>query len=244
MTVINESSLIFGEDIKIIKHLSIKNAKLSEIREFGLDLYEKYINVICLIPYDIAYSLWADKKIWYEDITAWDLFIYSYAESDLYKEALEWFTGKSFSFVDGDKPYLYYECNGESVILDEGIFTYISAAIRSINYAPETKKVTNYTNRKSEFTYLKRQHEKMIKSLKKNKKPTISLWSIVSALAWDKCINPNILLDYEVSKIYEGYLRTKSKEDYNQTIAGIYAGNIDGSKIDMEKINWSRILSV
>jgi hypothetical protein len=69
-----------------------------------------------------------------------------------------------------------------------------------------------------------------------------ALLSILSSIAWKNKLYINNLLDYTVSQIYDGYFRINNIDNYDKTMYGIYSGNIDGSNIDMEKLNWSKVL--
>jgi len=67
---IDESLLLFGDDIFIGNGIFVKNPKIKDVKALskdskisGFKIYENYINILCLEPVDIADILWIDNNI-------------------------------------------------------------------------------------------------------------------------------------------------------------------------------------
>lgn len=253
-TDIDESLLLFGDDIYVEEiNMYIRNPRIKDIRKLsetsilsktlkisGFKIYDNYINLLCLEPADVADILWVDVGIWYKDISSFILFMIGCASDVIsYIEALNWFTQKDFIYVDDEKlPYLYYlDDEGDMVKLSETMFNKISKTIKDINYVGE-KERTNFKKESSEKAYLKKIRDKR----NRIEKQTITLLSIISSIAWKSNLYINDLLEYSISQIYDGYFRINNIDNYDKTMLGIYSGNVDGNNIDMEKLNWSKVL--
>lgn len=86
-----------------------------------------------------------------------------------------------------------------------------------------------------------------IKRGKKNKpekKPIVNLHSLISGLSWKSTSGINItnIFDLTIYQLYDGYHRVEKIEHYNNTVTGIYTGNIDAKKINMNDLNWAKII--
>lgn len=69
-------SLLRGNDLILNDKIHVKNFKLKDIEEIGLDKYNKYISMCILSKLDVADVLWCERKIWYEDIKSeWEFFV-------------------------------------------------------------------------------------------------------------------------------------------------------------------------
>jgi hypothetical protein len=234
--------LLYGDSVKVFDELYIKNPKLVEIKNLGFEKYNEYINLLCLMPEDIADILLFDMEIWYEDITSWQLFINSYMTNEKVRLAVEWITGKNFNFVNSVNPYLYYENNDKKIFIDEKIFNYIQKIIKIINFVPDKRHGYNFKNRIAHEMYLNDEYRKRKKI--KNRKQKIDLSSIISAVAWKSGVGIDRIWDLSIYQLYEGYFRLNNIQNYSDTMNGIYSGNIDSSKLDLEKINWSNIIMI
>ena len=53
------------------------------------------------------------------------------------------------------------------------------------------------------------------------------------------------IFNYPIYRIYEGYARLNALDNWDKTVTAYYAGTIDTekTKINFEKINWSKILN-
>jgi len=63
--------------------------------------------------------------------------------------------------------------------------------------------------------------------------------SIISGVAW-KSTNTNIfnISDLTVYQLYDAYYRLEIVDNYNNTMTGLYTGNIDGKTLNTKKISW------
>ena len=70
---INRLNLLKGTSLKINDELEIKHPTVNDILELGEKTYFKYIRILTISTKERADELWFDQKIWYEDISDWDL---------------------------------------------------------------------------------------------------------------------------------------------------------------------------
>lgn len=86
--------------------------------------------------------------------------------------------------------------------------------------------------------------EKLRLSKQNIKKPeTMNLHSIISGVAW-KSNNTNIIdiFDLTIYQLYDAYHRLENIDNYHYTLSGLYAGTVDGKKINLSKITWTKII--
>jgi hypothetical protein len=228
--------LLYGDGLKVFENLEIKHPTLLTIKQMGYQKYAKYISCMCINPIDIADILWIELDLWFEDFTAWSLFVNTYMNDETTREALDWFTGGKFELVEDDIPYFIDKSN--NIKIDETIFNYIVNFIREINFI-SIKQQYNAANRMTHERIFKEKYRKR----KKKGTAKIDLASITSSLMFVGKVG-NEVWDYPIYKVYEGYFRLCNVDNYDKTMTAIYNGNVDGSKIDLEKINWANIITV
>lgn len=134
---------------------------------------------------------------------------------------------------------IYFGDLNEDSILTEEKFMYIQNIIKIATY---------YTyNKDDEYNPANEQAKRLIEMLRKNKskKPKKvqkqNLHSLISALAW-KSNGIDKVLDLNIYQLYDGIQRSESIEHYNFVMTGIYAGTVDGKKINLPDINWTNVL--
>lgn len=231
--------LLYGDNLILMDKIEIKHPKLIEIKEYGYEKYMSMVQYLTMTPQDVADILWFEMKIWYEDITQWELFISIFKENPLVYEAFEFFTGQKFELCATDRFYLY--CKDLDINMNENLFMQMSSFIRSINFISSKTELDLCGNKRTKKYLLQQQYKKRTRKYKSN----IDLTSMVSAMLWKSGIGEEIW-NYPIYRVYEGYYRLHSIENYNHTMFGLYSGNIDTkkTKIDLEKINWSNIIDV
>jgi len=80
---------------------------------------------------------------------------------------------------------------------------------------------------------------KELDRIKKNQGEDVTLISIISGVAW-KSTNTNIfdVFNLTVFQLYDAYYRLEIVDNYDNTMAGIYAGTIDAKKTNMKQLTW------
>jgi hypothetical protein len=139
---------------------------------------------------------------------------------------------------------IYFDELSEDSILTEEKFEYIKKLVKIANNVQEQKsqdeeyKAGNERARKF-LEKLKKQREE----INKVKKQKINLHSIISAVGW-KAQSFDFLNNLNIYQLYDGYYRLGYIDAYENTMTGIYTGNIDGSKIKLADINWANIIEL
>ena len=98
-------------------------------------------------------------------------------------------------------------------------------------------------NKRATIYILENEYNNRMDDLKKKRKPTVTLESIISSLI-AKGISVKEVWDLPIYMIYELYYRFLQFENWNTTTLAFTAGNIDTKKypINWEKINWAKAL--
>lgn len=148
---------------------------------------------------------------------------------------------KEIELVDAEKaPYFHL---GDGMTLHEGNFQRFQEIVKIANKAELANDKEDYNPGNSKA---KEMIEKLMKGKanKPAKKPVMNLHSIISGLSWKSTSGINIHNIFELSiyQFYDGYYRLENIDHYNSVVTGIYAGNIDAKKINMQEINWTKII--
>jgi ABC-type multidrug transport system ATPase subunit len=140
-----------------------------------------------------------------------------------------------------DEYYLFYlgDIHDGRIIYRDN-YEEIKAIIRKQNFIQEKKKEEyNPANEQA------RQFIEKLKRLKKERpktKETVNLHSIISSIAWKSHIGIHAVWDLTIYQLFDAYYRLDVVDNYDKTLAGIYAGTVDASKINMKELNWSKII--
>jgi hypothetical protein len=138
---------------------------------------------------------------------------------------------------------VYFDELTEESVLTEEKFDYIKRLVKIANNIPEKVEEEEYkvgNERAKKFLEkLKKQREEITKV----KKQKINLHSIISAVGW-KAQSFDFLSNLNIYQLYDGYYRLGYIDAYENTMTGIYTGNIDGSKIKLADINWANIIEL
>lgn len=101
-------------------------------------------------------------------------------------------------------------------------------------------------SKEKEFDAANSTAQKMIDMILKNKskrppkKEKIDLNSIITSLAWKpNGISILNIYDLNIYQIYQGFFVTNQIDDFYFTLSAIYAGTMDGKKINMSDIYWA-----
>lgn len=232
--VVDELQLLAGLpiDIGICK---VYPTELKEIVEIGEVKYNQYLSTVLFDKKVLQLEQQVDD----DDI---DIIaaISSYDKNfrDLFLKSISFFikedvklSNNGVFYIDNDK------------FFTQDLFNNLQLIVKRINYIKDNQEdeiIAGNERAKSFMEKLKKKKEKILK----NKKQDINLASIISGVAW-KSNNVNIknIWDLTIYQLYDAYYRLENIDYYNHTVTGIYSGTIDGKKINLNKINWARVLN-
>ena len=197
--------------------------------------YSQYLSILCLNPCDL------DEE--YEElgnISTFEILIGSCSQGgkDFVCNALSLFFVEPVRF---QKEYSFFylgEIKDRRYITKEN-YEMIKTIIRKMSYMidKEDERPIFGNERAREMWELIKKNRKKIPVAKQN----INFASIVSGVAW-KSQNVNIITvwDLTIYQLYDAYYRLDVIDTYDKTVTGIYAGNVDGTKINLKDLNWSK----
>jgi hypothetical protein len=269
---IKKSFLLSGQDFPVTKSLNVKHPTVQEVLDidkehngfFSEDIYYIWVSIFTCDPYDYMVYL-DDKKIDYENIDSFDLFILLYEEMMFnYKEKLSGLSkeeqqallsnsqyGQAFNFFfnknnitiakDENNNTVIGDCNDNSVLIDRDVFAFISEFIKQINGIYESDKINpedNFAKQiliDDERARLKKLARKPMEEVNNNR-----LGNLLSTITWvgNGGISPFNRNDLHMYDLVDGIHRTDKLLNYNHTMTGLYSGCVDKDKLDMQKISW------
>jgi len=204
------------------------------VAEVGWSLYNHYLSLLLIDKASM------EKEI-DERVSNFDIFYANCYHNPEFKDVA--FSALRLFFMD--EPEMIEE--------DESVFFGFSASNKTLNHSnfDNFQKILKIAHnlkesQEKEFDPANSTAQKMIDMILKNKskrppkKEKIDLNSIVTSLAWkSNGISILNIYDLNIYQIYQGFFVTKNIDDFNFTLSGIYAGTVDGKKIDMADIHWA-----
>ena len=231
--------VISGNDASFCKgKVVVHNPSLAEIRDYGEDRYAAEMSAIVMRPYDAAVML-DDAGLNYQEIKDFDLFLLTIRatlpEPSLLIPSISFKEFEVGVNPDNGRPILYHPAKG--IIIDELIYTQIVEYVRAIHFirAAIDYDAGNSATRQYLIRKMRRDMER------RKRKPHSSQYSsIISALV----NNANCKYNYEsiwqlkVSQLWDSFFRVNKLQSYQNTMIGVYTGNVDAGKLDKDTLSW------
>jgi hypothetical protein len=207
-----------------------------------VDLTEEYFNMaLSTIFFDK--SKLEDESL--EQYSNFQLLFAAINQDDFYRELF--FYGLNMHL---DSPpllhptgFIYFDELTDESVLTEEKFDYIKRLVRIANNIPEKTQEEEYKAGNERARKFLEKLKKQREEIQKVKKQKINLHSMISAVGW-KAQSFDFISKLNIYQLYDGYYRLGVIDNYNHTMTGIYSGNIDGSKIKLDDINWSNIIKI
>lgn len=233
--------LLAGLPIKVSNIGKIKQYKLKEIIDYGYSKYNYNLGLIINVK-----DLVDDKEVDLSKINDFELsLLIAYYNQSFKKDfinALSYFFNEPV-FFHKDGFYYLGNINERRFILDKN-FEDIQDVIKHINCIkiekePSYNPANEYARKLIE--QIKKNKEKMPK--KRNVNSNVDLHSMISGLSW-KSYSVNIIniWDLTIYQLYDAMSRMEVVDYYEGILRGLFAGTIDGKKINLTKINWAKII--
>jgi len=212
--------------------IEIKPFTISEIVEIGYEKYHQTMNIFALEVEDIIKDIPEELN----NISIFDLFLKSGLQ-----ELFEGFIGAIGLFLRIENISEFGIDEEFNIVLDA------KKKINRDNWGNICKiiQMQNCVKReKEDYNPANEQARKIIEKIKALKrenpiKESITFPSMISGIA-NKSNNLNILniWDLTVYQLYDALNRLNLIDNYQFTLNGIYAGTVNGEKINMKDINW------
>lgn len=232
----DELRLLKGSSF-FVDGIEIKPFTIGEIVEIGHEKYQQMMNIFALEIEDVIKDIPEELN----GITVFDLFLRSGLQ--------ELFEG----FIGATSLFLRIENTNDFAIDEE--FNVVVNKTKKINRDNwsnicEIIQMQNCVKREKSEDYNPANEEarkiiEKIKALKRENpiKELITLPSMISGIA-NKSNNLNILniWDLTIYQLYDALNRLNLIDNYQFTLNGIYAGTVNGEKINMKDLNWMNII--
>ena len=237
----NELNYLRGEDYQLNDTIRIKHPTLQDIINYGEENYLNAINLFCLKPYDLMVEL-DDMGVDFRKMNDFDLFM-QLIQIPMYQEAVKFFIGEcNFQVcINPENDEMLLEDIFAEIRIDRYIYGKIAEFIRGINFISDKREFNLENDMALEFVM---EEERATRNRRKNmpKKPFESvLANTISFFCWNNLSGYNIenVWNLKVYQFYNGLHRIHKTDNYKNTMLGVYTGNVDSSKIQMDEINWS-----
>lgn len=271
--LIQQSFLQSGQDLQIAKDIYFKHPTIQDV--FNIDkehnglysenTYYQYVNVFLTDPY--LYMVYLDdKKLDYETVTPFELFILLYNDyadrfklleetyskeqiqelfkNNAYFQAFNFFLGVDAFFIaktESGKDVLVSKDN--HVLMDSGIFDYVFEFVKEVNGIPDGDRI----NPEDDFAkqmLIEDKRDELKRKAKQNDENDDNknrLGKLLSSVTWctSSGITPFNRNNLHMYDLVEGVHRTDKLLNYKNTMVGLYSGCVDKKNIDFVKMHWS-----
>lgn len=234
---IDRKNIVFGLDYQASKKLVVHNPTLSEIFAYGEDRYIQDISATIMRPYDAAVFLYDLGKD-YRDVDNFEFFYtfgYQMVSTDCILFPGVNITEFNVGINQGTGEYVLYN---KEIVIDKIVYTKIVSAIREFHFLPD-KVFINPGSKYALKVWVKQQKEKMKRDAKK-KRPEFSYADIISSLVNLSGFkyNYDTVRDIHISQLLDSFYRQNKIIEYQNIMNGLFSGNLDHDKIDIEDISW------
>lgn len=237
---IDPALLLFSDSLQITEHISVRHATLGEVIRFK-QRYFRTLSVLTAIPSDEKYLLHVKGIDWME-IT--DLEFFSMMVKALPVEDSQIF----LPGIDFSKFELYRREDGEILFSDKDAG--ITFDFRSHKMMADClckihkikKKVEKAGNAYTKQILIDEDKEKKERLAAKRTDSESSLVSLISSLVNRDGFKYDYqtVMDMRYGQFMDAAARLQLIVATDQLIQGIYAGNVDSSKIDKKRLDWTR----
>ena len=230
-------NLLYENSIQINDHISVMIPSVGEVL-LHEESYFRLVSVLTAVPYDMMVQL-DDLGIDFTEIDDYDLFLLLF--QGLKEEDTELLFGDlkldGFSAEVNQKNGMIVLRDPESgIVIDRGIYTSISSALREIHHLEKTVKKPGNDDAKKYLLERARKKQARMRS----RKSKSELQSLIVAM-----VNSNeFKYDYESVKNISIYQFNESvhqilrKTDWSNRMHGVYAGTVDAKRLTEDELSW------
>ena len=230
--------IVFGGDYVLSDSLSVHNATLREISDYGQERYASDVSAIVLRPYDAAVLL-DDIGKDYRTVSEFELFcavgINLISQKSILLPGINVADLKYGIHRDTQEPFLF----NERVRIDKLVFREIVDAVRAFHYIPSKIEI----NPGSTFAvreWIRQQRDKLKRQARKKKKPVNPYSDIVSALVNSAGFKYDYgsAEDLHISQLMDAFYRLNRIQNFQHTMSGVYAGTVDPKHLNKDVFDW------
>lgn len=241
---IDELKLYFGEDYPITNNITVYHPTIGEIIREGEQKYFQTVHTLTCIPSNMKSALW-DIGIDYELISDFDLFRMlapnlNPGDTDiLFHGTVNFSRMKQYRNTDNDQLVLADMETG--TVIDEYVYLKLVLYLRKMHRLTPKIERAGTKNAKEIMIMLDRQdREKALKeSFHSNLFPLISTLLNTPGFKYKK----KELKEVHYFEFIDCAQRITAIKSADALLQGIYAGNVDGKKIDKKELDYFRNLS-
>lgn len=226
----------------VISDVVVKNITLSELSEIPTETFNLFKTVFCATPLDLAEGLYKNGQD-YEEITNYKLFQSLFYESYLQDLKFFSFVNMIFSIESAigydiiEDDVVFIDVKTRKLIFNEDSFLKMQKLLQKIlNFTP--RKPLVFKNKMTKRAYL----EDLIETNKQNKRKDESVSDgigiLVDGLILTTSYTYDTIWDITMSQFFMLASSLVKRREYENTMLGVYTGNIDAKSINMEKIDW------
>lgn len=187
-----------------------------------------------------------------EDLDDYDILVAMCLYDEKFKisfeDAFKFFIKENVTFAQGntlsDMGYFFIGKIEENRKIDKNNFFEIVKTIKDICFIKEKKEEKVVAGNEKARQFMERLKKKNEKLAKLNKKEELSMSDIISSIAWKSGIAISTILEMTIFQLYDAFMRLNIITDYENTMFGVYTGNIDTKKIDIKKMTWYKNANV
>jgi hypothetical protein len=234
------SQSFYDEKIALSSGRYVKHFTIGDLYRLKLENYFSFVFLLCSKPFDIAPILY-ENGYDYESFTHYDIFntifIQSLENIEFMSFVNEFFLTENISPAINEKTKeIFYvdNKNREEIIVNKDNFDEIFNVFSSLIYH-NNKKEEKFKTKIAKEMYLENELDE-IKFSKDS--PKILFSSLLASVVLNTSYTYDSLLRMNLAQFFTTVERSIKRENAVSIKQGIYAGSIDGKKINIKDYNW------
>lgn len=238
---IDSAKIMFTDSFRITDKVTVRHSELGDVINLGEEHYFRVLQSLTAIPSDEKYLLHKQGIDWMElsDLEFFSMTVgsLSYEDTSIFFPNLDFSKFKLYVRPDGDK---IFADEKNEIIIDFYVHRQMMDCLCSIHKIK--KKVEKAGNAYTKQFLIEEDEERVKRALKNPKEFKSTLHPLISAMV----NRPGFKYDYQTvmsmrfGQFMDAAARLQLIVATDQLIQGIYAGNVDASKIDKKRMDWTR----
>jgi len=233
--------LLLSDEFQLCSFITVRFPTIGFIGEvIGEERYFSYIKTICSTPSQFKVALF-DNGIDYSGLSDWEFFIMMCHE--IFNEKSSDITEAVFGDFNLMNYVLDQDINTGALVLTDGnnvftevqymLLTQLLREIYEIEYVSDPPGNEHF----KEYA-IEKERRKMKRRKRQPFKSTLAPAIIALVNSADFKYDYDTVLDLNIYRFYRSLKQLKRNKNYDQIMAGVYAGTVDNGKLNMQKIYW------
>lgn len=242
---IDELKLLAGIPYEIDEGIFVRPLTIKKIAEMGESVYNELLGICCFDVDELLKDIPDEEK---QELNTFDVVYINYLQDEnfrkLFDMAMKVFLGFEINISEDYCFYLGKQVDNYTLLysINKSNYEDIKQVLKMQNGIGKSEKEEMPEAGNDLADDFMKQMEELKKKYKKHadKKNVLELTDLINAIAWKSGIGIKSVLDMTIYQLHAALKQLNVIDNYENTMFGIYTGNIDTSKMKtkLKDLNW------